>query len=73
MNAFVRDGAVNRKRRARPTTRYTEPQRKKTCKMNVREATSVPRDLVASTSQTHSGECSDNQLTTVRLLNKVLL
>lgn len=65
MNAFVRDGAVNRKKRARLslTTRNTEPERKKTCKMNVKEATSVPRDLVASTSQTHTGECSDNQPT----------
>lgn len=61
MNTFVRDGAVNRKRRARQSVRSTEPERKKICKAHDDGATPAQGDLALSTLQIHSGESSVNQ------------
>jgi len=63
MNAFVRDGAVNRKRRARQSlsARSTEPERKKIYKAHGDGATPARRDLALSTLQIHSGESAVNQ------------
>ncbi|CAI6360482.1 unnamed protein product [Macrosiphum euphorbiae] len=63
MNAFVRDGAVNRKRRARQSlsARSAEPERKKIYKAHGDGATPARRDLALSTLQIHSGESAVNQ------------
>jgi len=63
MNSFVRDGAVNRKRRARQmlSARHTEPRRKKIHKADDGGATPAPRDVASSSFQMYSGESSANQ------------
>jgi hypothetical protein len=68
MNAFVRDGAVNRKRRARRSlcTSNTEPERKRIHKTDYYyNATPAPRDVGSSILQIRSGESSVNQSTVV--------
>ncbi|XP_060876889.1 uncharacterized protein LOC132949807 isoform X2 [Metopolophium dirhodum] len=61
MNAFVRDGAVIRKRRIRQSlsARSTEPERKKIYKAH--DDGALRRDLALSTLQIHSSESSVNQ------------
>jgi len=73
MNSFVRDGAVNRKRRARLslTIRNSEPRRKKIQKTDDYGTTPVSRDLEKSTSRIH-GESSVSQ-SAVRLYDTILL
>lgn len=63
MNAFVRDGAVNRKRRARQSlsARNTEPEGKKIHKTDDDGAMRTPRYLASSSLQIYSGESSVNQ------------
>jgi len=64
MNAFVRDGAVNRRRRFRNiTTRNIQPETNKNRKIDDDGTAIAPRDLAAGTLKSDSGESAVNPST----------